>query len=128
VSGIKFLLDTNFVIGLVKGNGQVIKILQDQAIAIEDCAYSFMTRIELLGYPAIMEPEIQGISMLLDAMHYLAMTQDIEDATINIRRQYKLKTPDAIIAATAKVMNLELLTLDQQLANRMAEILTERTI
>jgi predicted nucleic acid-binding protein len=125
VSGIKFLLDTNFVIGLVKGNGQVIKILQDQAISLEDCAYSFMTRIELLSYPAITEPEIQGISMLLDAMQYLAMTQAIEDATIKIRRQYKLKTPDAIIAATAKMMNLELLTLDQQLANRMVEILEQ---
>jgi len=53
------------------------------------------------------------------------MSQAIEDATIQIRRQYGLKTPDAIIAATASVHNLELLTLDQQLANRMSEISSE---
>ena len=103
-----------------------IKILEDQTIALDDCAYSFITRIELLGYPAITDPEIQGISTLLDAMQHLAMTRTIENATINIRRQYKLKIPDAIIAATAKVMNLELLTLDQQLANRMVEILEQQ--
>jgi predicted nucleic acid-binding protein len=102
VNGTKFLLDTNFVIGLLKGNEQVTNILQDRVIAIEDCAYSFIMRIELISYSAITEPEIQGISMVLGAMQYLAMTQSIEDATIYIRRRYKLKTPDAIIAATAK--------------------------
>jgi predicted nucleic acid-binding protein len=82
--------------------------------------------LSCLSYSAITEPEIQGISMVLGAMQYLAMTQSIEDATIHIRRRYKLKTPDAIIAATAKIMNLELLTLDQQLANRMVEILEQQ--
>jgi predicted nucleic acid-binding protein len=68
VSGTRFLLDTNFIVGLVKANEQVVGILQDQAIALDSCAYSFITRIELLGYPSITEPEIQAISMLLDAM------------------------------------------------------------
>jgi predicted nucleic acid-binding protein len=123
VNGIKFLLDTNFVIGFVKGNEPIINILRNRKISIEDCAYSFMTRIELLGYPAITESEIQVISGFLGLMQYLPMTQVIEETTIDVRRKYKLKMPDAIIASTAKVMNLELLTLDQQLANRMIEIL-----
>ena len=55
-------------------------------------------------------------------MTYVPMSQAVEDATIQIRRKHGLKTPDAIIAATAIVHHLELLTLDQQLANRMAEI------
>jgi hypothetical protein len=54
---------------------------------------------------------------------YLPMSQEIEDSTIHIRRHYKLKIPDAIIAATAKVNHLELLTLDQQLAHHMAAIM-----
>jgi predicted nucleic acid-binding protein len=123
VNGIKFLLDTNFVIGLVKGNEPVINILRNRKIAIEECSYSFITRIELLGYPAITESEIQVISRVLRAIQYLAMTQVIENTTIDIRRKYKLKIPDAIIASTAKAMDLELLTLDQQLANRTSEIL-----
>lgn len=121
--GTKFLLDTNFVIGLLKENLQIASRLQDQEIVIGECAYSFITRIELLGYPTITGSEIQSINHVLSAMQHLPMTQSIEDATIEIRRQCRLKTPDAIIPATAKVMALKLLTLDQQLANRMVEIL-----
>ncbi|WOB45250.1 type II toxin-antitoxin system VapC family toxin [Thermoleptolyngbya oregonensis NK1-22] len=123
MNGVKLLLDTNFIIGLVKGNVQVANLLQDRSINLEQCAYSFITRIELLSYPTITDAEVRAITSILNAMEYLPMTQTIEDMTIKIRRQYKLKTPDAIIAATVKVMSLELLTLDQQLANRMMEIL-----
>jgi predicted nucleic acid-binding protein len=77
----------------------------------------------LLGYPNITEAESQNISALLHQMRYLPMNQAIEDVTIEIRRRYRLKTPDALIAATAKAYNLELLTLDQQLASRMSEII-----
>ncbi|MDA0268147.1 MAG: type II toxin-antitoxin system VapC family toxin [Cyanobacteria bacterium] len=123
MSGSKFLLDTNFVIGLLKGNEQIQNILCDRTVAIDACAYSFITRIELLGFPAITESEIQGITKLLSMLQYLPMNQEIEDSTIHIRRHYKLKIPDAIIAATAKVNRLELLTLDQQLAHHMAAIM-----
>ena len=122
VSGIKVLLDTNVVIGLVKGNDSLLNLLQKFQLAISDCSYSFITRIELLSFPNITETEIQEITAVLVAMQYLPMTQAIENTTIQLRRRYNLKTPDAIIAATAKVHKLELLTLDQQLANRMNEI------
>lgn len=41
--GTKFLLDTNFVIGLLKENLQIASRLQDQEIVIGECAYSFIT-------------------------------------------------------------------------------------
>ena len=122
MSGTKLLLDTNFVIGLLKGSEAVQAILRNRPISLQDCSYSFITRIELLGFPAITDAETKSIEKLLSAMNYVPMSQAIEDATIQIRREHGLKTPDAIIAATAIVNDLELLTLDQQLANRMAEI------
>jgi predicted nucleic acid-binding protein len=76
----------------------------------------------LLGFPGITAQEIDGIEQTLAPMQYAALTQEIEDCAIALRRKYRLKTPDAIIAATAKCLKLELLTLDQQLANRMQEI------
>ncbi len=36
---------------------------------------------------------------------------------------HELKIPDTIIAATAKANDLDLITLDQQLASRMIDIL-----
>ena len=123
MSGINFLLDTNFVIGLLKGNETVREVFQRHSIVLNQCAFSFVSRIELLGFSGIKLSEESAIKALLNGMQYEGMTSEIEEATIAIRRQYKLKTPDAIIAATVKVRNFDLLTLDQQLNNRMLEIL-----
>jgi predicted nucleic acid-binding protein len=123
MNGARFLLDTNYVIGLVKRREEVIRIVTDRSIKIQGCAYSFITRIELLGFPKITQQEINGIESVLTLMQYIPLTREIEDGAIALRRNYRLKTPDAIIAATAKCLTLELLTLDQQLMNRMEEIL-----
>ncbi|MEM6840256.1 MAG: PIN domain-containing protein [Cyanobacteria bacterium P01_C01_bin.120] len=122
MSGTKLLLDTNLVIGLLKGSEAVQAILLNRPISLQNCSYSFITRIELLGFPAITDAEIKSIEKLLSAMIYVPMNQAIEDATIQIRREHGLKTPDAIIAAIVIINDLELLTLEQQLANRMIEI------
>ncbi|MGD1862886.1 MAG: type II toxin-antitoxin system VapC family toxin [Leptolyngbyaceae cyanobacterium] len=112
MSGTKLLLDTNLVIGLLKGSEAVQAILLNRPISLQNCSYSFITRIELLGFPAITDAEIKSIEKLLSAMIYVPMNQAIEDATIQIRREHGLKTPDAIIAATVIINDLELLTLD----------------
>ncbi|MBW4662580.1 MAG: type II toxin-antitoxin system VapC family toxin [Drouetiella hepatica Uher 2000/2452] len=122
MNGVRFLLDTNYVIGLVKQQEAVVKVVTDRTIETKACVYSFVTRIELLGFPGITSQEIDGIERTLAQMQYTALTKEIEDCTIALRRNYRLKTPDAIIAATAKCLTLELLTLDQQLVNRMQEI------
>lgn len=122
MSGAKFLLDTNLVIGLVKAYPAVVSMAQVKSISLDECAYSFITRIELLSYSAITKEEIQATTEILNQMSYLAMSKAIENMTIAIRRQFKLKTPDAIIAATAKLEDLELLTLDQQLLNHAIDI------
>jgi len=119
MNGIKFLLDTNIIIGLVKGNQTVRELLRDQRATPQTSAYSFITRIELLSYPAIESQEIQSIETILEAMQHLPMTTAIEDMTIEVRRQNGLKIPDAIIAATSKIYKLPLITLDKDLANRM---------
>jgi predicted nucleic acid-binding protein len=64
VSGTKLLLDTNFAIGLLKGSQAVQDVLQNRPISIQDCSYSFITRIELLGFPAITDAEVASINKL----------------------------------------------------------------
>ena len=46
----------------------------------------------------------------------LKLDDSIEQEAIKFRRAQNVKLPDAIIAATAKVYGLRLLTLDQELA------------
>ncbi|WP_346293275.1 type II toxin-antitoxin system VapC family toxin [Sphaerothrix gracilis] len=125
MSGTKFLLDTNIIIGLIKGSSAALDLLQYLEAIPQTSAYSFITRIELLGFPALTDAEAQATTTVLQTMQYLPLTAATEDMTIRIRRQYSLKVPDAIIAATAKVHQIELVTLDQQLATRMTNILEQ---
>ncbi len=125
MTGIRFLLDTNFIIGIIRGSEAVLAILSEKTMAPAECAYSFITRIELLGYQLITQTEVESVESILATMHYISLSKEIEDTTIDLRRQHNFKTPDALIAATAKALNLELLTLDQTLAKRMGEILDD---
>lgn len=122
MSGVKYLLDTNIVIGILKQYPEVIAYISGFDPELSECAYSAVTRMELLGFGGISAQEDREIRQLLDAMHYLPLDATVEDATIQLRRSSGLKLPDSIIAATAQVHGLMLLTLDnklQKIANRV---------
>ena len=53
MSGVKFLLDTNYILGLLKSQPAVLEELALRKIGISECAYSAITRIELLGFQEI---------------------------------------------------------------------------
>lgn len=126
MSGTRFLLDTNFILAILNEQEPVIQMTYSRSIDDADCNYSTITRIELLSFPSITSQDINVIEDFLSRLQYIPISSEIEDETILIRRQYKLKLSDAIIAATAKCLNLELLTLDRQLANRMQEIVRDK--
>ena len=58
--------------------------------------------------------------MMKPQLTYLALDRQIEDQAITLRRQRRIKLPDAVIAATALTHGLELLTLDEGLSAVMA--------
>ncbi|TZF86543.1 type II toxin-antitoxin system VapC family toxin (plasmid) [Pedobacter sp. BS3] len=70
---------------------------------------SIITKIEILGFNSIPEEE-QKMSTFLKLATILPLTDDIVDTTITIRKKIKIKTPDAIIAATALAQRLTLVT------------------
>jgi predicted nucleic acid-binding protein len=113
MNGIKYLLDTNIIIGVLKGNEQAVSLTR--GMNLSTCAFSAITRMELLGFPDITEHEYQAISALLSGMTRLTLTTAIEDETIRLRRKRRLKLPDAVIVSTAATYNLQLITLDKQL-------------
>lgn len=118
MNGVKFLLDTNIMIGLLNRNESVTSLLASKQVAITQCAFSSITRMELLSYHALTPADRQAIDQLLGRMSHLPISLAIEDATIAFRQKHRSKLPDAIIAATAKHYQLELLTLDTALANK----------
>ncbi|MBF0134643.1 MAG: type II toxin-antitoxin system VapC family toxin [Magnetococcus sp. DMHC-1] len=73
-------------------------------------AYSVITRIEVLGYPSP-PGKIEAARHLLDSMTEIGLSESILEQTIVLRQKYRrLKLPDAIIAATAMVFTLPVLT------------------
>ena len=119
MNGIKYLLDTNIIIGMYERSPAIISLFENKRAAINECAYSSVTRMELLGFLSITKDEINIISALLSQMTQFSIDRVIEDKTIALKQQHRIKLPDAIIIATALHHNTELLTLDKKLANKI---------
>lgn len=109
---IKFLLDTNILIGLLNGQHEVRALLEQHQAEPKNCAYSSITRMEVLGWAGITPEQEHMAGIVMSAMTHLPISTAEENATIALRRSRKIKLPDAIIAATAQVHDLELVTLD----------------
>jgi predicted nucleic acid-binding protein len=67
---------------------------------------SIINKIELLGF-SIVTPEIIEFT---DSTNIINLTEDVANQTISLRKKRKIKLPDAIIAATALVYNLTLIS------------------
>ena len=68
--------------------------------------------MELLGKPGLTKAELKRIEAFVDEWPMVEFDRSIMDAAIVIRREHRLKLPDAIIAATAIALDVPLLTAD----------------
>lgn len=119
----RFLLDTNVILGLLKGAAEIEHLEEMKAASSDECAYSAITRIELLGFPGLGMDDDKTIRDLLDNFLYLPVTRQIEDIAISLRRQTKkVKLPDALILETANAHGLRLVTLDEDFRNLNARL------
>jgi len=109
VSGIDFFVDTNILIYTLTGNPIVSDLLQYSFLY----GVSAITEIELLGKKNISPHEASIIRNLLDDCEIVEINKTIKDIAISLKQKYSIKTPDAIIAATAKSFNLPLITADR---------------
>jgi predicted nucleic acid-binding protein len=128
VNGINYLLDTNFILGLLKSTPEAMALIEDRNMNVQQCAYSAISRMELLGYSAITNAEESLIQDKLMRLTYLPITSMVENVAIRLRRTRRVKLPDAIIVATALEAGVELITFDYQLQSLMADELTGRPV
>lgn len=100
------VIDTNVLISWYK-HGMVSG---DEDLANTAPIFSVVTQIEALGFQHITDNEIEAIGNMLDCGQLMYINERIAEQTIRLRQQHKIKTPDAIIAATALVNDAELWT------------------
>lgn len=105
----QYIIDTNSIIDYL-GN-KLPDIGMDFMNGIVDVVpnVSVVTKIEVLGFNTTDE-HYQLLTNFMNDATVLDLTSNIVDATIEIRRKYKTKLPDSIIAATALVHNLVLIS------------------
>jgi predicted nucleic acid-binding protein len=107
------LLDTNVVLYLL--GGRLAEPLPAGAYAI-----SVITEMELLSYPGMAAAEEASIREFLASVTLVELTGPVKTSAIALRRAHRLKLPDAIVAASAVNLDVELLTGDERLANTSA--------
>ena len=64
MNGISYLLDINIIIGMYQKSAEVMALMQTKQVSISQCAYSGITRMELLSFPGITEIEEQAFNRL----------------------------------------------------------------
>jgi len=116
-----YLVDSNVLIDYVanrftKGQLKSLDIIFDEALRI-----SVITKIELLGYNSD-EAEEAKMLQFLRYSNIIPLTEDLVERTITIKKAIKIKTPDAIIAATALVNDFTLITNNTSDFKRIAQL------
>ena len=106
-SGMNILIDTNIALYLFGGDSRLSEILEGQIVHV-----SFITELELLGYPGLRKKEEKLIQNFLEDCVIIDVNKRVKDYTIEFLKRYKLKIPDGIIAATSAYLGIPLLSAD----------------
>jgi predicted nucleic acid-binding protein len=108
--GKRFLIDTNIAIYFLDGNLTPAGIVFLQPLINQEINISVITKIELLGwsFPNPFKSEIH--KDFVSQSNIFPLSDEVVEKTIELRRSYKIKLPDAIIAATALVFDCTLLS------------------
>ncbi|MVN20170.1 PIN domain-containing protein [Mucilaginibacter arboris] len=108
MSGNKVFLDTNTCIYLLNGNKILADFLQGQEIFI-----SIISEIELFAYKGNDSNSTEILNNFIQSIDVIDLDQTIKSITIEIRKTFRLKLPDSIIAASAISNNLPFITADK---------------
>ncbi len=115
MSGIDFCADTNFATYHLSGRAYV------EPYTAASPAVSVVTALELLSKPGMPAAEVAAAELFLETCEIVELSAAVKAAVLTLRRQYRLKLPDAIVAATALWLEVPLLTADQGFA-RITEL------
>ncbi|MBD1392774.1 type II toxin-antitoxin system VapC family toxin [Mucilaginibacter glaciei] len=106
-----YLWDTNTVIYFLQHQFSALAEQKiDELVKTNAAVISVITEIELLSWRSSNEEDIITIKTFLWSSYIYPLDNDVKQKTIEIRKQFKLKLPDAIIAATALVYGKTLIT------------------
>ncbi len=107
MSGESLVLDTNVALYLLRGDRSAADAISGQRVVI-----SFITYMELLSKPGMSRAETKAVTAFVNEWPMIELDARIMEEAIRLRKTYRLKIPDAIVAATALTQQIPLLTAD----------------
>ncbi len=100
------MLDSNILIYAALGESpEIITFVKDNEPAVSD-----ISRVEVLGFHKITQPEIQFLEAFFLSSRVLPIDETIILRAIDLRQKRKIALGDALIAATALTHGLTLVT------------------
>ncbi len=106
----KFLVDTNIIIYYLDNQIPPEQVEKVERIFKTSFYISTITKIELLGWKKISQEDIQKIEKFIQPATILYVDEAVQNRAIVIKQQYTIKTPDAIIGATALLYRFTLVS------------------
>jgi predicted nucleic acid-binding protein len=108
MSGTSYVLDTNIISFFLNGDANLLSYFNYTNIHI-----SFITELELKSIPGLSKNDITSLEAFLQTCIITDINTPIKNVAIAFRKNFKLKLPDAIVAATASYLGYELVTADK---------------
>ena len=100
------LLDSNIIIYSAQlENAQLRELIAEYAPAVSALSY-----LEVLGYHLLKEEQRQYFEEFFQVAQVLPISQDVLNQTVILRQQKRMTLGDAIIAGTALMYGLTLIT------------------
>lgn len=109
MNGNSILLDLNIVLYFLSGDASLARYLQPRTLFL-----FIISEIEIPGFQQLTATKKRKIKTLLASFRIIGLDESVKEEAIRLRKNFRLKLPDCIIAATALSLNLPLLTADKQ--------------
>jgi hypothetical protein len=107
---VRCLIDTNVLIDYLNGNAAPAFVANVEQALGDGSMVSVVTTMELLGWRGHSEKSRSDAENLLRGMGEIGLPRRIVDEVITLRSLLAIKLPDAIIAASARVEGIPLMT------------------
>ena len=117
-----YLIDTSAVSQYLEGRFPENGLLFMDGVFTTESTISVITQIELLTWKPVQDSMEEKVAIFVEDSTIIGLSPEIVLETIRIRRTYRTKTPDAIIAATALVHDFTLITDNEKDFNKIQKL------
>ncbi len=109
-------IDTNVLLYILGGDKELNQLLKGRDVVV-----SAMVRMEAMVYNGKDPGHLDRVQRFLDRCELEDIHRSVQDVAVDLRLRYRLKLPDAIIAATGIHLGIPLITADKTFAKLKPE-------